>query len=64
MGILLIVSLIVNVILVFILGNQENESLGTASTLRLEIKQKEQEAIILKREIESLKNLDREETGV
>jgi hypothetical protein len=64
MGILLSISLIVNILLLWIIGNQENESLGTASTLRLEIKQKEQEAIILKREIESLKNLDREETGV
>jgi hypothetical protein len=64
MGILLIASIFLNAFLLWVIGNQENEALGTASTLRLEIKQKEQEAIILKREIESLKNLDREETGV
>lgn len=64
MGILLFISLAVNVFLLWFIGNQENESLGTASTLRLEIKKLEQEKIILKRELILAQNQDRIEDGV
>jgi hypothetical protein len=64
MGLLLIVSIVVNIFLLWVIGNMENESLGTASTLRLEIKKLEQEAVVLKREIALLQNQDRLEDGV